>query len=201
MTTKSSVNPTIFLYLFYTYLPCYYTYVLPYLEFYSVFQVNTFFFQITLEQALALCQKYHSRMQAACEWLEDAVGFLQQASLGVDVENYEECLRQQEDIMATEQDFLSVLQELEALPPLLENLVNHTAKEQLRLSVESAQQRGVEVRDQLQCHQDVLNRYNTLNLKKCFLPDWLISISGPNNFSLMSSTCFMWEYKYMYWAR
>ncbi|MCJ8736789.1 hypothetical protein PDJAM_G00016450 [Pangasius djambal] len=96
-------------------------------------------------------------MQAACEWLEDAVGFLQQASLGVDVENYEECLRQQEDIMATEQDFLSVLQELESLPPQLENLVNHTAKEQLRLSVESAQQRGVEVRDQLQCHQDVLN--------------------------------------------
>ncbi|TSO25166.1 Nesprin-1 [Bagarius yarrelli] len=109
------------------------------------------------KQALALCQKYHSRMQAACEWLEDAVGFLQQASLGVDVENYEECLRQQEDIMATEQDFLVVIQELEALPPQLENLVNHTAKEQLRLSVESAQQRGVEVRDQLQCHQDVLN--------------------------------------------
>lgn len=99
-------------------------------------------------------------MQAACEWLEDAVGFLQQASLGVDVENYEECLRQQQDIMATEQDFLGVLEELESLPPQLENLVNPTAKEQLRLSVESAQQRGVEVRDQLQCHQDVLNRYS-----------------------------------------
>ncbi|XP_073726049.1 nesprin-1 isoform X5 [Misgurnus anguillicaudatus] len=113
--------------------------------------------QITLEQALGLCQKYHSRMQTACEWLEDAVGFLQQASLGVDVENYEECLRQQEDIMATEQEFLGVLEELESLPPQLENLVNPTAKEQLRLSVESAQQRGVEVRDQLQCHQDVLN--------------------------------------------
>lgn len=59
--------------------------------------------QITLEQALALCQKYHFRMQSACEWLEDAVAFLQLASLGVDVENYEECLRQQEDIMASEQ--------------------------------------------------------------------------------------------------
>ncbi|XP_076155328.1 nesprin-1 isoform X4 [Alosa pseudoharengus] len=113
--------------------------------------------QITLEQALVLCQKYHSRMQMACEWLEDAVGFLQQASLGVDVENYEECLRQHEDIMASEQDFLSVLRELEDLPPQLEKLVNPTAGEQLRLSVESAQQRGVEVRDQLQCHQDVLN--------------------------------------------
>ncbi|KAG1946578.1 nesprin-1 [Pimephales promelas] len=113
--------------------------------------------QITLEQALGLCQKYHSRMQTACEWLEDAVGFLQQASLGVDVENYEECLRQQEDIMATEQEFLGVLEELESLPPQLENLVNPTSKEQLRLSVESAQQRGVEVRDQLQCHQDILN--------------------------------------------
>ncbi|XP_045574102.1 nesprin-1 isoform X3 [Salmo salar] len=112
--------------------------------------------QITLEQALALCQKYHFRMQSACEWLEDAVAFLQLASLGVDVENYEECLRQQEDIMASEQEFLGHLQELEALPPQLENLVNPTAKEQLRLSVESAQQRGVEVRDQLQCHQDVL---------------------------------------------
>lgn len=145
----------------YNYLPYYYIYLFIYL-------LN---FQITLEQALALCQKYHSRMQAACEWLEDAVGFLQQASLGVDVENYEECLRQQEDIMATEQDFLSVLQELEALPPQLENLVNNTAKEQLRESVESAQQRGVEVRDQLQCHQDVLNRYSTLSLKKCFLLD------------------------------
>lgn len=42
-------------------------------------------------------------MQSACEWLEDAVAFLQLASLGVDVENYEECLRQQEDIMASEQ--------------------------------------------------------------------------------------------------
>lgn len=99
-------------------------------------------------------------MQTACEWLEDAVGFLQQASLGVDVENYEECLRQQEDIMATEQEFLGVLEELESLPPQLENLVNPTSKEQLRLSVESAQQRGVEVRDQLQCHQDILNRYS-----------------------------------------
>ncbi|KTF84425.1 hypothetical protein cypCar_00008835, partial [Cyprinus carpio] len=114
-------------------------------------------FLITLEQALALCQKYHSRMQTACEWLEDAVGFLQQASLGVDVENYEECLRQQEDIMATEQEFLGVLEELESLPPQLENLVNPTAKEQLQISVKSAQQRGVEVRDQLQCHQDILN--------------------------------------------
>ncbi|KAK6304736.1 hypothetical protein J4Q44_G00253220 [Coregonus suidteri] len=112
--------------------------------------------QITLEQALALCQKYHFRMQSACEWLEDAVAFLQLASLGVDVENYEECLRQQEDIMASEQEFLDHLQELEALPPQLENLVNPTAKEQLRLNVESAQKRGVEVRDQLQCHQDVL---------------------------------------------
>lgn len=103
-------------------------------------------------------------MQAACEWLEDAVGFLQQASHGVDVENYEECLRQQEDIMATEQDFLGVLQELEALPPQLENLVNPSAKEQLQLSVESAQQRGIEVRDKLQCHQDVLNRYSLHDL-------------------------------------
>ncbi|KTF86539.1 hypothetical protein cypCar_00031778, partial [Cyprinus carpio] len=96
-------------------------------------------------------------MQTACEWLEDAVGFLQQASLGVDVENYEECLRQQEDIMATQQEFLGVLEELDSLSPQLENLVNPTAKEQLRLSVESAQQRGVEVRDKLQCQQDILN--------------------------------------------
>lgn len=99
-------------------------------------------------------------MQTACEWLEDAVGFLQQASLGVDVENYEECLRQQEDIMATQQEFLGVLEELDSLSPQLENLVNPTAKEQLRLSVESAQQRGVEVRDKLQCQQDILNRYS-----------------------------------------
>ncbi|XP_029114386.1 nesprin-1 isoform X5 [Scleropages formosus] len=113
--------------------------------------------QITLEQALSLCQKYHSKMQYACEWLEDAVAFLQQASLGVDVENYEECLRQQSCIMATEQDFLGNLQELETLPPQLESLVNSSVKEQLRLSVESAQQRGVEVRDQLQYHQDVLH--------------------------------------------
>uniref|UniRef100_A0A672NJW8 Nesprin-1-like n=1 Tax=Sinocyclocheilus grahami TaxID=75366 RepID=A0A672NJW8_SINGR len=110
-----------------------------------------------VQRALSSKQKYHSRMQTACEWLEDAVGFLQQASLGVDVENYEECLRQQEDIMATEQEFLGVLEELESLPPQLENLVNPTAKEQLQLSVKSAQQRGVEVRDQLQCHQDILN--------------------------------------------
>ncbi|MEQ2206156.1 hypothetical protein XENOCAPTIV_024373 [Xenoophorus captivus] len=96
-------------------------------------------------------------MQSACEWLEDAVSFLQQASLGVDVENYEECLRQQADIMSTEQEFLIHLEELQTLLPQLENLVNPTAKEQLRVSVESAKQRGVEVRDQLQCHQDVLH--------------------------------------------
>ncbi|MEQ2164751.1 hypothetical protein GOODEAATRI_010028, partial [Goodea atripinnis] len=113
---------------------------------------------ITLEEALVLCQKYHFRMQSACEWLEDAVSFLQQASLGVDVENYEECLRQQADIMSTEQEFLIHLEELQTLLPQLENLVNPTAKEQLRVSVESAKQRGVEVRDQLQCHQDVLHR-------------------------------------------
>lgn len=114
--------------------------------------------KITLEEALLLCQKYHFRMQAACEWLEDAVSFLQQASLGVDVENHEECLRQQADIVATEQEFLIHLEELQSLLPKLETLVNPTAKEQLRLSVESAQQRGVEVRDQLQCHKDVLHR-------------------------------------------
>lgn len=105
------------------------------------------------------CQKYHFRMQSACEWLEDAVSFLQQASLGVDVENYEECLRQQVDIMATDQEFLIHLEELQVLLPQLENMVNPTAKEQLRVSVESARQRGVEVRDQLQCHQDVLHRW------------------------------------------
>lgn len=105
-----------------------------------------------------MCQKYHFRMQSACEWLEDAVSFLQQASLGVDVENYEECLRQQGDIVATEQEFLIHLKELGALLPPLENLVNPTAKQQLRLSLESAEQRGMEVRDQLQCHQDVLQR-------------------------------------------
>uniref|UniRef100_UPI0037E92F69 nesprin-1 isoform X2 n=1 Tax=Semicossyphus pulcher TaxID=241346 RepID=UPI0037E92F69 len=113
--------------------------------------------QITLEDALVLCQKYHFRMQSACEWLEDAVSFLQQASLGVDVENYEECLRQQGDIMATEQEFLIHLEELQTLLPPLENLVNPTAKDQLRVSLESAKQRGVEVRDQLQCHHDVLH--------------------------------------------
>uniref|UniRef100_A0A1A8H4I9 Spectrin repeat containing, nuclear envelope 1b n=1 Tax=Nothobranchius korthausae TaxID=1143690 RepID=A0A1A8H4I9_9TELE len=112
--------------------------------------------QLTLEDALVLCQKYHFRMQSACEWLEDAVSFLQQASLGVDVENYEECLRQQADIMGTEQEFLIHLDELQTLLPQLENLVNPTAKEHLRVSVESAKQRGEEVRDQLQCHQDVL---------------------------------------------
>lgn len=97
-------------------------------------------------------------MQSACEWLEDAVSFLQQASLGVDVENYEECLRQQVDIMSTEQEFLIHLEELQVMLPQLENVVNPTAKEQLHVSVESARQRGVEVRDQLQCHQDVLHR-------------------------------------------
>ncbi|KAJ0008744.1 hypothetical protein NQD34_016159 [Periophthalmus magnuspinnatus] len=112
---------------------------------------------ITLEEALVLCQKYHFRMQSACEWLEDAVSFLQQASLGVDVENYEECLRQQEDIMVTEQEFLIHLDELQTLLPQLQTLVNPTAKEQLRVSVESAKQRGAEVHDQLQCHQDVLH--------------------------------------------
>lgn len=114
--------------------------------------------QITLEEALGLCQKYHFRMQSACEWLEDAVSFLQLASLGVDVENYEECLRQHGDIVATEREFLVHVEELQALLPQLENLVNPKAKEQLRVSVDSAQQRGVEVRDQLQCHQDVLQR-------------------------------------------
>lgn len=107
-----------------------------------------------------LCQKYHFRMQSACEWLEDAVSFLQQASLGVDVENYEECLRQQAGIMATEQEFLIHLEELQALLPQLETLVNPTAKDQLQVSVESAKHRGVEVRNQLQCHQDVLQRYD-----------------------------------------
>lgn len=97
-------------------------------------------------------------MQSACEWVEDAVSFLQQASLGVDVENYEECLRQQVDIMSTEQEFLIHLEELQVMLPQLENVVNPTAKEQLHVSVESARQRGVEVRDQLQCHQDVLHR-------------------------------------------
>lgn len=114
--------------------------------------------KITLEEALVLCQKYHFRMQSACEWLEDAVSFLQQASLGVDVENYEECLRQQEDIVATEQEFLLHLEELQALLPQLQNMVNPTAKDHLRVSVDSAKQRGVEVRNQLQCHQDVLHR-------------------------------------------
>ena len=98
-------------------------------------------------------------MQAACEWLEDAVSFLQEAGLGVDVENYEECLRQQEDIMNTEQEFLLHLQELQSILPPLQSLVNPTAREQLLLSLESARQRGGEVRDQLQCHQDVLQRY------------------------------------------
>lgn len=119
---------------------------------------RTVIFQITLEDALVLCQKYHFRMQSACEWLEDAVSFLQQASLGVDVENYEECLRQQLDIMATEQEFLIHVEELQALVPHLETIVNPLAKEQLHVSVESARQRGVEVRDQLHCHQDVLHR-------------------------------------------
>lgn len=114
--------------------------------------------KITLEEALDLCQRYHFRMQSACEWLEDAVSFLQQASLGVDVENYEECLQQQGEIIATEQEFLIHLEELQTLLPQLENLVNPVAKEQLKVSVESARQRGSEVRDQLQCHQDVLQR-------------------------------------------
>ncbi|XP_061651777.1 nesprin-1 isoform X12 [Phyllopteryx taeniolatus] len=113
--------------------------------------------QVTLEQALLLCQKYHFRMQAACEWLEDAVSFLQQAGLGVDVENYEECLRQQDGIVATEQEFLIHLDELESLVPQLEELVNPVAKGQLRVSVDSAKQRGLEVLDQLQCHQEVLH--------------------------------------------
>lgn len=86
------------------------------------------------------------------------MSFLQQASLGVDVENYEECLRQQLDIMATEQEFLIHLEELQTLVPHLETIVNPLAKEQLHVSVESARQRGAEVRDQLRCHQDVLHR-------------------------------------------
>ena len=97
-------------------------------------------------------------MQWACEWLEEAVSFLQQASLGVDVENYEECLRRHEDILATEQEFLLHLEELRELPARLERLVTPPAREQLAISVASAQQRGVEVRAQLQSHQDVLHR-------------------------------------------
>lgn len=126
--------------------------------FFPLYSIWNCIFQITLEDALVLCQKYHFRMQSACEWLEDAVFFLQQASLGVDVENYEECLRQQLDIMATEQEFLIHLDELQALVPHLETIVNPITKEQLHVSVESARQRGVEVRDQLHCHQDVLHR-------------------------------------------
>ncbi|XP_077587652.1 nesprin-1 [Stigmatopora nigra] len=112
--------------------------------------------QVTLEEALLLCQKYHFRMQAACEWLEDAVSFLQRAGSGVDVENYEECFREQNGVVATEQEFLAHLEELENLLPRLGDLLDPVAKGQLRLSVESARERGLEVRDRLRVQQEVL---------------------------------------------
>lgn len=83
---------------------------------------------------------------------------LQRASLGVELENQTDCVRDLDEIAGQEKTFAAGLMELKALDPLLVNVVQSGAMSELRENVEALQLRKAEAEQQMEAFREALQR-------------------------------------------
>lgn len=111
-----------------------------------------------MDQALTLVQRHYLSLQSMHTWLDSAASVLQRASLGVELENQTDCVRDLEEISARENNFTAALEELRSLNPQLEDFMQAGAMSELREKVEATQLRKTEVKQQLDAYREVLQR-------------------------------------------
>ncbi|XP_031656062.1 nesprin-1 isoform X1 [Oncorhynchus kisutch] len=118
--------------------------------------------QLSLDQTLFLVQRHQSTQQSARKWLDEAGAFLQRTTLGIELENQTESLRELEEISAQEPAFVAKLDELETLGAQLDGLVGLGVTKEMKESerkkegVEVMRQKGSEVKEQLKGYREDL---------------------------------------------
>uniref|UniRef100_A0A8C7FND7 Spectrin repeat containing nuclear envelope protein 1 n=1 Tax=Oncorhynchus kisutch TaxID=8019 RepID=A0A8C7FND7_ONCKI len=95
------------------------------------------------KQTLFLVQRHQSTQQSARKWLDEAGAFLQRTTLGIELENQTESLRELEEISAQEPAFVAKLDELETLGAQLDGLVGLGVTKEMKES--ERKKEGVEV--------------------------------------------------------
>uniref|UniRef100_A0A8C7FN26 Spectrin repeat containing nuclear envelope protein 1 n=1 Tax=Oncorhynchus kisutch TaxID=8019 RepID=A0A8C7FN26_ONCKI len=114
------------------------------------------------KQTLFLVQRHQSTQQSARKWLDEAGAFLQRTTLGIELENQTESLRELEEISAQEPAFVAKLDELETLGAQLDGLVGLGVTKEMKESerkkegVEVMRQKGSEVKEQLKGYREDL---------------------------------------------
>ena len=111
-----------------------------------------------MDQALSLVQRHALSLQSMQKCLDSAAALLQKASVGVDLENQTDCVRDLEDLSAQENKFTAGLEELGTLDPLLEDIIEAEAMGELREKVERMQLRNTEFKQHLDAYREVLQR-------------------------------------------
>lgn len=112
-----------------------------------------------MNKLFSLCQRYYQVMQIANDWLEDAQEFLHLARNGLDVENSEENLRHHMEYFRTESQFSSHLKELQGLVSEIGPFMQATAKEQLKQSVATLEEKAKGTKQEARTQQEQLQRY------------------------------------------
>ncbi|XP_042156778.1 nesprin-1 isoform X2 [Oncorhynchus tshawytscha] len=118
--------------------------------------------QLSLDQTLFLVQRHQSTQQSARKWLDEAGAFLQRTTLGIELENQTESLRELEEISAQEPAFMAKLDELETLGAQLDGLVGLGVTKEMKESerkkegVEVMRQKGSEVKEQMKGYREDL---------------------------------------------
>uniref|UniRef100_A0A8K9XYB1 Spectrin repeat containing nuclear envelope protein 1 n=1 Tax=Oncorhynchus mykiss TaxID=8022 RepID=A0A8K9XYB1_ONCMY len=95
------------------------------------------------KQTLSLVKRHQSTQQSARKWLDEAGAFLQRTTLGIELENQTESLRELEEISAQELAFMAKLDELETLGAQLDGLVGLEVTKEMKES--ERKKEGVEV--------------------------------------------------------
>ncbi|KAK1888724.1 Nesprin-1, partial [Dissostichus eleginoides] len=118
--------------------------------------------QLAVDQALSLVQRHALSLQSMQKCLDSAAALLQKASVGVDLENQTDCVRDLEDLSAQENNFTAGLEELGTLDPLLEDIIEAEAMGELREKVEGMQLRNTEFKQHLDAYREVLQSCEAL---------------------------------------
>ncbi|XP_033998692.1 nesprin-1 isoform X2 [Trematomus bernacchii] len=118
--------------------------------------------QLAVDQALSLVQRHALSLQSMQKCLDSAAALLQKASVGVDLENQTDCVRDLEDLSAQENKFTAGLEELGTLDPLLEDIIEAEAMGELREKVERMQLRNTEFKQHLDAYREVLQSCEAL---------------------------------------
>ncbi|KAF5900062.1 nesprin-1-like isoform X2, partial [Clarias magur] len=113
---------------------------------------------MALQSALSLIQLYQSALKSTGKWFEDADVALKQKNEELGLDDLTERLEELKQLLTEEPTVSEVIQDIEGILLKMEDFVDSGVFMKLKEGYENTCQKSTELRKQLRCHQETLNR-------------------------------------------